>query len=70
MTMLAAHRHEVEKLKSAGAVVIAPENTAPAVIEQICHTHEGRELWQKSPFSWADAVRQAFEICQKEFRPS
>jgi hypothetical protein len=66
--VLAAHRREIDKLVSAGAVPVAPENTASAVIELVGRTHEeGRELWQKSPYSWADAVRQAFEVCRKEF---
>lgn len=67
--MLATHRRDVDKLVSAGAVPVAPENTASAVIELVGRTHEeGRELWRKSPYSWADAVRQAFEVCRKEFR--
>jgi hypothetical protein len=67
--MLTSHRHDVDTLKRDGAVPIPPEITAADVIKQICRAHEeSREMWRKAPYSLADAVRQAFEICCKEFR--
>jgi hypothetical protein len=66
--VLAAHRRDVDKLKAAGASPTAPPLTATAVIELLHERNlKAAERWKKSPYSWGDAVHEAFKVCRREY---
>jgi hypothetical protein len=68
--LLALHRREVDRLIDAGAVPVPPQRTAAGLIDEMRREHEeNRAAWSKSPYSWGDAVHEAFGICRREYRP-
>jgi len=68
--LLALHRRHVEKLIAEGAVPVAPPMTAAAILDEMRQDfEENREAWQKSPYSWGDALHDAFKICRRDARP-
>jgi hypothetical protein len=65
--VLALHRRHVDKLIAAGAVPLLPPNTPAQLFEQMRHEHEeSRKAWQKSPYSWGDALHDGFKVCRRE----
>jgi hypothetical protein len=65
---LALHRKHVDRMIAAGAVPVVPPTTpAEALKMKVDEFEEGRAAWQKSPYSWSDAVHDAFKICRREF---
>jgi hypothetical protein len=66
--MLAMHRRHVDRLIASGAVPLPRPTTGAQVIERMQREHEeGREIWKSSPYSWGDALHDAFKICRREF---
>lgn len=64
----ARHRRHVDRLIAAGAVPIPPAATAEQVLDQRREMHEeGREAWRRSPYSWGDALHDAFKVCRREY---
>jgi hypothetical protein len=62
------HCRHVERLIAQGAVALPPPQTpAQAIDEMRRGDEEERQAWQRAPYSWADALRFAFEICPREY---
>src|SRR5262249_39668973 len=67
--LLDVHRREVRKLVDAGRVIEPPETTSAVVLARMKREHdEAREAWYKAPYSWMDAIHEAFKICRKAYR--
>ncbi|MGE5609038.1 MAG: hypothetical protein ACM359_07275 [Bacillota bacterium] len=66
--MLALHRRRVNKLVAAGAKPLSPPNTPAEVIQYLHQEHElGRKAWWTSPYSYGDAIHEAFKVCRREY---
>jgi hypothetical protein len=66
--MLASHQRHVARIKSAGSIPIPAPTTTEAVLERHrVEFEEGQKSWQKSPYSWFDALHQSFKICRREY---
>jgi len=62
------HRRHVDRRLAAGAVPIAPAVTAEEVLKQQAEEfEEGRVTWEHSPYSWTDALHNAFKVCRREY---
>ncbi|HUE17037.1 MAG TPA: hypothetical protein VMR25_22860 [Planctomycetaceae bacterium] len=67
---MALHRRFVDKLIADGAIPMPPPKTPAALLNHLRQLHEeGREAWQRSPYSWGDAVHDAFKLCRRDARP-
>jgi hypothetical protein len=67
---MALHRRFVDKLIADGAIPMPPPKTPAALLNHLRHLHEeSREAWQRSPYSWGDAVHDAFKLCRRDARP-
>lgn len=66
--VFARHRRHVDRLIAAGGVPIPPATNPEQVLERMRTEHEeGREAWQRAPYSWGDALHDAFKICRREY---
>jgi len=64
----ALHRRHVDRRIAGGAVVVGPAVTPEHVVENEGRDfEEGRVTWQKSPYSWGDAIHDAFKVCRREY---
>jgi hypothetical protein len=64
----ARHRRHVDRLIAAGAVPCPPPTTVEQVLDRMRALHEeGREAWRRSPYSWGDALHDAFKVCRREY---
>jgi hypothetical protein len=64
----ARHRRHVDRLVAAGGVPIPPATTSQQIFDRMRAEHEeGREAWQRSPYSWGDALHNAFKVCRREY---
>jgi len=65
--MIDFHLRHVDKLIAGGKVPAPPASTGQAVMQEHEKIHEqGKELWKKYPYSWKDAVYDAFKLCPRE----
>jgi hypothetical protein len=66
--MLSLHQRRVDRLIASGAIPTPPPTTAEQAIEQMQREHaEARKGWQSSPYSWGDAIHDAFKLCRREY---
>ena len=62
------HRAHVARLIAAGAEAVPPEKTVADTLARMRETHqESRAGWEMSPYSWGDALHDAFKVCRKEY---
>lgn len=65
--MIDFHLRHVDKLIAGGKAPAPPASTGHTVQEEHEKIHEqGKELWSKYPYSWKDAVYDAFKLCPRE----
>jgi hypothetical protein len=65
---LELHRKHVERLIAAGAKPIPLASTPQQAVERMQQDHEeSREAWKTSPYSWGDALHDAFKVCRRVY---
>jgi hypothetical protein len=65
---LELHRRHVDRLISAGAKPLPAPSTPQQAIERMQLDHEeSREAWKTSPYSWGDALHDAFKVCRRQY---
>jgi len=65
--MIDLHLRHVDKLIAEGKTPAPPVSTGQAVLEEHEQIHErGKEIWKKYPYSWKDALYDAFKLCPRE----
>jgi hypothetical protein len=66
--VLEAHRLHVQTLVAKGLVPLPPSTSVDEELQRMRTLgQESREARQKSPYSWGDAVHQAFKVCRREY---
>jgi hypothetical protein len=66
--VLEPHQKHVNRMIAEGNIPKAPCKTAAEEMEQMRKEHEeARELWKKKPYSWGDAIHDAFKYCRREY---
>jgi len=66
--IVVAHRRRVNGLITAGAEPAPPADNATEAIELLqLENEESRQLWQKSPYGWGDALHEACGICRQKY---
>jgi hypothetical protein len=62
------HQQRVERLISGGAKPLPAPRTIAEHLDWLQQEHEeGRQMWQKHPYSWSDALHDAFKVCPREY---
>jgi hypothetical protein len=66
--VLHQHENDVNRLIAQGLVPKRPPANVAEVMKELKEDHEfSRQAWQKSAYSWGDAVYESFKVCRGEF---
>jgi hypothetical protein len=66
--MIDTHRRAVDRMIASGAVPFTPQTPEEYIALHQQEHMTACENWAKSPYSWADALHEAFGICRREYR--
>lgn len=65
---VALHFRHVDQLIAAGKVPSPPTSNPQQALKELEDEHAlGNELWKKFPYSWGDALHDAFKYCRREY---
>lgn len=65
---VALHFRHVDRLIAAGKVPSPPPSNPQQALKELEDEHAlGNEFWKKFPYSWGDALHDAFKYCRREY---
>lgn len=65
---VALHLRQVDRLISSGKIPSPPPSTPQQALAEHEKEHvRSDELWEKFPYSWGDALHDAFKYCRREY---